>query len=139
MADKISTQLPLNYDPLKDPVYMSSDMRLYFREKLLKLLEKVKEEEDFTSLHEEEEDRHIRGADYVDDGKADEAEVREGQLMEYHEKLKQETEYALHRIDMNAYGYCEETNAPIGVRRLLAFPTARYTAQVQQGKEDLGT
>ncbi len=137
MANKISTRLPEGYDPLKDTTYMSPDMRCYFQEKLTKLLRNLEQEEDFTDLHQEEEDRHMRGADYVDLGKADQAQLESIQFLDYEEKLKHEAEHALHRIEMGTYGYCEETQEPIGVKRLMAFPTARYTVRVQQGKEDL--
>jgi DnaK suppressor protein len=137
MANLISSNLPQGYDPLKDPNYMSPDMLCYFKGKLTKLLEDVEQEEDFTSLHQEEQNRHIVSGDYADLGKEDEEQSQAMQFLGYEEKLKHEAEHALDRIEMGTYGYCEETQEPIGVKRLMAFPVARYTARVQQGKEDL--
>jgi DnaK suppressor protein len=139
MDNLISSNLPQGYDPLKDPNYMSPDMRCYFQEQLTELLENLEQEEDVTSLHQEEEDRHIRSADYVDVGKEDEAQSQAIQFLDHEETLKHEAEDALQRIEMGTYGYCEETQEPIGVKRLMAFPTARYTVQIQQGKEDLSS
>lgn len=39
---------------------------------------------------------------------------------------------ALDRIDDENYGYCEQSGEPIGLRRLIANPCARYTIEVQQ-------
>ena len=42
---------------------------------------------------------------------------------------------ALGRIDDNSYGYCAETGEPIGVRRLLARPTATLSIEAQERRE----
>lgn len=42
---------------------------------------------------------------------------------------------ALKRLDAGEYGYCEDTGDFIGLRRLLANPTARYTIEAQTLRE----
>ena len=44
-------------------------------------------------------------------------------------------EEGLLRITEGSYGFCEETGEPIGVRRLLARPTATLTIEAQTRRE----
>jgi DnaK suppressor protein len=39
------------------------------------------------------------------------------------------------RIESGEYGYCEETGEPIGLKRLLARPTATLSIEAQQRRE----
>lgn len=45
---------------------------------------------------------------------------------------------ALLRIDEDAYGWCEDSGEPIGLRRLLHRPTANRTTEAQTRFERLG-
>jgi DnaK suppressor protein len=47
----------------------------------------------------------------------------------------QEIRAALKRIEYGDFGYCEATGEPIGMRRLLAYPTARCSLEAQQRQE----
>lgn len=42
---------------------------------------------------------------------------------------------ALKKIDERSYGFCEETGEPIGLKRLLARPTATLSIDAQERKE----
>lgn len=42
---------------------------------------------------------------------------------------------AINRINTVEYGWCEETGEPIGIERLLAQPTARFSIDAQQSRE----
>lgn len=42
---------------------------------------------------------------------------------------------ALGKIDSGVYGYCEETEEPIGYERLSIVPWARYSVQIQEKRE----
>lgn len=42
---------------------------------------------------------------------------------------------ALRRIEEGEYGYCEVTGEPIGLQRLLAYPTARLSLEAQHALE----
>ncbi|TVO55924.1 TraR/DksA C4-type zinc finger protein [Denitromonas halophila] len=42
---------------------------------------------------------------------------------------------ALRRIEEGEYGYCEATGEPIGLQRLLAYPTARLSLEAQHALE----
>jgi len=46
-------------------------------------------------------------------------------------KLISKIDAALNRIDHGTYGYCEETDEPIGIRRLEARPIATLSIEAQ--------
>lgn len=50
-------------------------------------------------------------------------------------KLLPQVEAALKRIEEGEYGYCKETGDPIGLRRLLARPTASLSIEAQERRE----
>ena len=50
-------------------------------------------------------------------------------------KLISKIDAALQRIDSGTYGYCEETEQPIGIRRLEARPIATLSIEAQERHE----
>jgi DnaK suppressor protein len=50
-------------------------------------------------------------------------------------KLLAKIEAALRRIDDGSYGYCEETQEPIGLKRLDARPIATLSIEAQERHE----
>jgi len=50
-------------------------------------------------------------------------------------KLLPQVDAALKRIEEGEYGYCKETGDPIGLRRLLARPTASLSIEAQERRE----
>ena len=50
-------------------------------------------------------------------------------------KLLQKIQSTLKKIEDGSYGYCEDTGEPIGVKRLLARPTATLTVEAQERRE----
>lgn len=75
--------------------------------------------------------------------KGDDAEVAEKQrvsnaALQELDILKgrlQLVERALRKVDEGTYGYCEETEEPIGFERLSVIPWARFCVQVQEKRE----
>ena len=53
--------------------------------------------------------------------------------------LLRDIQAALRRIDEGGYGFCQECEQAISVRRLSALPWARYCAACQQRFSDLST
>lgn len=51
--------------------------------------------------------------------------------------LPRRLDAALRRIETGEYGYCKETGEPIGLRRLLARPTATLCIETQEQHERL--
>lgn len=71
---------------------------------------------------------------------ADRATIEEEHALELRtrdreRKLLKKVQAAIKRIDEGEYGYCEETGEPIGVRRLLARPTATLSLEAQERRE----
>lgn len=50
-------------------------------------------------------------------------------------KLLVKVRHALQKIENGTYGWCEETGEPIGLRRLLARPTATLCLEAQSTRE----
>ena len=50
-------------------------------------------------------------------------------------KLISKIDAALSRIDTGTYGFCEETDQPIGIRRLEARPIATLSIEAQERHE----
>lgn len=56
-------------------------------------------------------------------------------IVEREQKLLPKIIQALERIRSEDFGYCLESGEPIGIERLLARPTAEYSAEVKAIKE----
>ena len=52
-------------------------------------------------------------------------------------KLLQKINDSLQRIDEGTYGYCEETDEPIGIKRLIARPIASLCLDAQERHEKM--
>ena len=52
-------------------------------------------------------------------------------------KLLQKVRKALRLIETGDYGFCEDTGEPIGLKRLIARPTASLTIEAQERREKL--
>ena len=52
-------------------------------------------------------------------------------------KLINKIDSALRRIDLGTYGYCEETDEPIGIKRLIARPIAALRLHAQERHEKM--
>jgi DnaK suppressor protein len=128
-----NNQLPSDYDPLDDPNYMSLKMLQYFENILNKMLDDICNKEHSISLSLM--DNPTKEADHVDQGSQEEQHYNDFMYQEHEEHMRQEVEYALRRISNYTYGYCEETKEPIGVKRLLIAPQARYCMEMQKERE----
>lgn len=123
-----------SYDLLNDPEYMSVQMLLYFKDKLMQMHNEMLEREKMISLSLL--DAPSQEPDLVDRGANEELHIEPFSYLEHEDQLRHEVESALQRMNEGTYGYCEETGEPIGVKRLLAVPYARYSLKVQKYKED---
>ena len=50
-------------------------------------------------------------------------------------QIMREIDDALNRIQHGTYGFCVATGEKIGIRRLIALPTAKYSFEAQQEQE----
>ncbi len=121
------------YRPTPDEPYMNPRQIEYFRARLLDFRKKAQQEYEntFSRMREERD----RDADLVDQGTL-EADIH----MDFHTReralrLMSEIDRALARIEEGTYGYCEETEEEIGLRRLEARPLATLSIEAQEKRE----
>ncbi|MES2072617.1 MAG: RNA polymerase-binding protein DksA [Pseudomonadota bacterium] len=82
---------------------------------------------------------HLRETELIPDP-ADRATIEEEHSLELRtrdreRKLLRKVQQCIVSIDDGDYGWCEETGEPIGLRRLLARPTATLSIEAQQRHE----
>ncbi|MBL8386357.1 MAG: RNA polymerase-binding protein DksA [Burkholderiales bacterium] len=127
---KVPTEAELLRMPVKD--YMNEAQLAFFRHKLQALREELMNNAGETS-------EHLRETPSVPDP-ADRATIEEEHALELRtrdreRKLMKKIEQSLARIESGDYGYCDETGEPIGLKRLLARPTATLSIEAQQRRE----
>ena len=125
--------LPPDYKPSEKEIFLNDLQLEYFRQKLLQwrmeLLEEVNETR--TNLKETslvEPDLGVRAS--VEADRSLELRTRDRAR-----KLISKIDEALARIEDGSYGYCEETNEPIGIKRLEARPIATLSLEAQERHE----
>ena len=128
--NKALTEAELLRMPVKD--YMNEAQLAFFRNILSTLRDELLANAGETS-------EHLRETPSVPDP-ADRATIEEEHALELRtrdreRKLMKKIEQSLARIDAGDYGYCDETGEPIGLKRLLARPTANLSIEAQQRRE----
>jgi DnaK suppressor protein len=83
---------------------------------------------------------HLREDASVVPDPADRATIEEEHALELRtrdreRKLLRKIDQSLALIDCGEFGFCEETGEPIGLKRLLARPTATLSLEAQQRRE----
>ena len=129
----MTVTLPPDYKPSEKETFLNDLQLEYFRQKLLQwrmeLLEEVNETR--TNLKETslvEPDLGVRAS--VEANRSLELRTRDRAR-----KLISKIDEALARIEGGSYGYCEETNEPIGIKRLEARPIATLSLEAQERHE----
>ena len=131
MTKKI--ELSEDYKPSESEQYMNDKQLEYFRRKLLKW--KMSLQEESTQAVEFLKKKNWKDPD-ISDRAADEADVSfELRTQDRYRKLIAKIDAALERIEMGAYGYCEVSDDPIGLRRLEARPIATLSIEAQEKHE----
>ncbi len=125
--------LPPDYRPNEDESFMNPMQREYFRQKLLKWRVELLRESSETLQHLQEES--VSEADITDRASLETDRALELRTRDRERKLIAKIDEALRRIDEGSYGYCDETNEPISLRRLEARPIATLTIEAQERHE----
>ena len=125
--------LPPGYRPSDDEEFMSPLQVEYFRQKLLQWRE-VLLAESFDTLQHLKEDSLVK-PDLTDRATLEAERTLELRTRARERKLISKIDAALARIDLGTYGYCEETDEPIGIRRLEARPIATLSIEAQERHE----
>ena len=113
--------------------YMNEEQLAFFKQKLIEL-------HDTTREHiREAKEQMLSPPDITDLSDKATWEEQCGMLIrivEREQRLLPKIQQALERIRIETYGYCLESGEPIGVRRLLARPTADFCADVKTMMEN---
>ncbi len=127
--------LPVGYRPSDSEPFMNPRQQEYFRQKLLRWKQELLEESNMTlqSLQEES----LAQPDLADRATAETDRSLELRTRDRFRKLIAKIDSALRRIDDGSYGYCEETDEPIPLKRLEARPTATLSVEAQERHERL--
>jgi len=125
--------LPPDYRPSDDEEFMNPLQLEYFRQKLLRWRTELLAESSETLSHLKEES--ISEADVTDRASLETDRFTELRTRDRERKLISKIDAALQRIEIGTYGFCEETDEPIGVRRLEARPIATLSLEAQERHE----
>ena len=115
---------------MSDKDYMNDKQLEFFRNRLTEMEAELRHNAGQTT-------ENLRESTVVPDP-ADRATIEEEHALRTRDrerKLLKKVQAAIKRIDEGEYGYCEETGEPIGVRRLLARPTATLSLEAQERRE----
>lgn len=126
---------PLTVDELlamPETDYMNSAQQAFFRHRLRELEQEILANAGATT-------ENLRETQFAPDP-ADRATIEEEHSLELRtrdreRKLLKKVQQSLALIDSGEYGWCEETGEPIGLRRLLARPTANLSLEAQERRE----
>ena len=125
--------LPPDYRPSEDEEFMNPLQQEYFRQKLMQWRRQLlKDTGDIrTNLKEE----NLAEPDLADRATLETDRSLELRTRDRQRKLINKIDSALRRIEDGSYGYCEETENPISLRRLEARPIATLTIEAQEMHE----
>ena len=129
----MAVKLPKNYHPSDDEAFMNAKQLEYFRQHLLRWRAELLRESDHTLQHLQEDS--LQSPDIADRASAETDRAVELRTRDRERKLIQKIDEALQRIKDGTYGYCAETDEPIGLRRLEARPIATLSLEAQERHE----
>ena len=127
--------LPENYIPTDIEEYMNQNHLEFFRQKLLtwkkELLNEASDTKDDLS------EDGLQRPDIADRAQVESNAAIQLRTRDRERKLISKIDSALRRIDLGTYGYCEETDEPIGIKRLIARPIASLSLDAQERHEKM--
>ena len=112
--------------------YMNAQQLDFFRAMLQHMRDDLLENGQVTIHHLQETEAT---PDEADRATQEEEHVLEQRIRDRERKLIHKIDQALDRIANGTYGYCEASGEPIGLRRLIARPTATLCIEEQERHE----
>jgi len=134
LVSKSPIKISKTYIPKENEKYMCEKHKVFFRIKLQewrKELVKANNE----ALYNGSMDDNSISADIVDQASSYTDKNVEMKAINRQIKLISEIDKALLRIKDETYGFCLDTAEPIGLKRLMARPVAKYTIAAQEKHE----
>ena len=132
-VQKMTVTLPPDYVPSEREPFMNPVQQEYFRQKLLRWRAELLDESFETRLNLKE--TSLLEPDLADRASAETDRSLELRTRDRARKLINKIDEALARIEEGTYGYCEETNEPISIKRLEARPIATLSIEAQERHE----
>ena len=111
---------------------MNEDQLAFFRELLVKQQDELIENASNTAT---ELKKHETAPDPADRATQEEEYALELRTRDRERKLLGKIQATIRLIDEGEYGYCQDTGEPIGLKRLLARPTATLSVEAQERRE----
>ncbi len=134
IANKVLIKISETYTPKDTEKYLCEKHKVYFRMKLQEWRKELVRANN-NSLYNGSMDDNSISADIVDQASSYTDKSVEMKSINRQIKLISEIDKALLRIKDNTYGYCLDTAEPIGLKRLMARPVAKYTIAAQEKHE----
>ena len=123
-----------SYTPKETEKYMCEKHKVFFRMKLQEWKKELVRANNEALYNGSMDDNSI-SADIVDQASSYTDKNVEMKAINRQIKLISEIDKALARIREDTYGYCLDTAEPIGLKRLMARPVAKYTIAAQEKHE----
>jgi len=122
------------YIPNEKENYMCAKQKAYFKTRLIEWKNEIIESNN-KSLYSNDVDHEISSPDIIDQASSQTEKTVEMRTLNRQRKLLAKIDQAIEKIKNDTYGYCEETNEPIGIKRLLARPIATLSIEAQEKHE----
>ena len=129
----MNVTMPSDYRPAKNEDFMNPRMVEYFRQRLTAWRADLVQESNSTLQQLQE--GGIVEADVADRASIETERTLELRTRDRARKLINKIDDALERVEDGSYGYCEETQEPIGLSRLEARPIATLSIEAQERHE----
>ena len=134
VVSKGPIKISSSYLPKETEKYMCEKHKIYFRMKLTEWKKDLIKSNNEALYNGGMDDNNI-SADIVDQANSYIDSNVEMKAINRQIKLISEIDKALRRIREDTYGYCLDTAEPIGLKRLMARPVAKYTIAAQEKHE----
>lgn len=112
--------------------YMNAEQLNFFRQRLFAMKQEILDNAAATGKHMQEQEAT---PDPADRATLEEEYALELRTRDRERKLLQKIDASLRQIEEGDYGFCEETGEEIGLKRLLARPTASLCIEAQERRE----
>ena len=134
LAKKVPIKISKTYVPKETEKYMCEKHKVFFRMRLNEWKKELIKSNNEALYNGSMDDNNI-SADLVDQASSYIDKNVEMKAINRQIKLISEIDKALRRIMDDTYGYCLDTAEPIGLKRLMARPVAKYTIAAQEKHE----
>ena len=121
------------YKERKGEEYMNERQVLHFKKILQAWHDQIRDEASRTVAHMQDEASNF--PDPSDRATQEEEYALELRTRDRERKLLGKIQATIRLIDEGEYGYCQDTGEPIGLKRLLARPTATLSVEAQERRE----